>query len=136
MTRRDAASAQNLTGVWDGTYSYGSGTPSVAFVATLIESGTTLTGTTHEPCTIGGSSDEILLATLLGVRQGQAVRFVKTYEGSNPYYGTVHYEGTLNADVTEIEGRWSIPGDGSGAFLMIRPAGASQTIARKSTAKV
>ena len=72
----------------------------------------------------------------LGVRQGQAVRFVKTYEGSNPYYGTVHYEGTLNADVTEIEGRWSIPGDGSGAFLMIRPAGASQTIARKSTAKV
>jgi len=120
MTRRDAASAQNLTGVWDGTYSYGSGTPSVAFVATLIESGTTLTGTTHEPCTIGGSSDEIMLATLLGVRQGQAV----------------HYEGTLNADVTEIEGRWSIPGDGSGAFLMIRPAGASQTIARKSTAKV
>jgi hypothetical protein len=136
MTERDGASTHNLTGVWDGTYSYGSGEPSVAFVATLIESGATLTGTTHEPCIMGGSPDTIMLATLLGSRQGQAIRFVKTYEGNNPYYGTVHYEGTLNADATEIEGRWMIPGHGSGTFLMIRPTGAKQTIVRKSTAKV
>ena len=39
MTERSGESAHNLTGVWDGTYSYGPGIPSVAFVATLIESG-------------------------------------------------------------------------------------------------
>jgi len=136
MTERGDKSAHNLTGVWDGTYSYGPNIPSVTFVATLVESGATLTGTTHEPCTMGGGPDEIMLATLLGSRQGQTVRFVKTYEGNNPHYGTVHYEGTLNADATEIAGRWTIPGHGSGTFLMIRPAGAKQTISRKAAANV
>ena len=40
---------QNLTGVWHGLYTYPGGT-SVAFVATLIEAGSHLNGSTHEPC--------------------------------------------------------------------------------------
>ena len=37
------------------------------------------------------------------------------------------YEGTLNADATEIDGRWSIPRDYlSGKFLMIRSNAAAR----------
>jgi hypothetical protein len=110
-----------LTGVWQGIYSYPPGTqPPVAFTATLIETGNSLSGSVHEPCTIGGSPNEMLFFSLNGSRQGMAVNFVKTYHGTNPYYGTVLYDGAVNDDATEIEGRWRIPGDWSGRFLMIR----------------
>jgi hypothetical protein len=40
---------ENLTGVWQGFYTYPGGIGSVAFGATLIETGSTLSGSTHEP---------------------------------------------------------------------------------------
>jgi hypothetical protein len=114
------AEAQNLTGVWNGLYSYPDGR-SVTFVATLIDSGSTLSGSTHEPCVGGDCPAATLFATLMGSRSGSAVTFRKTYETASPRYGTVNYEGRLNADASEIEGRWTIPGAWSGRFLMIRP---------------
>jgi len=117
---RMQADAQNLTGVWNGLYSYPNGR-SVTFVATLIDSGSTLTGSTHEPCVGGDCPAGTLFATLLGGRSGSAVTFRKTYDGAGPRYGTVNYEGALNADATEIAGRWMIPGVWSGKFMMIRP---------------
>jgi hypothetical protein len=114
------ARAHDLTGVWNGLYSYPDGR-SVAFVATLIESGSTLTGSTHEPCVGGDCPSGTLFASLTGGRAGTSVNFRKTYEGAGPRYGTVNYAGTLNADATEIEGRWAIPGVWSGKFMMIRP---------------
>ena len=112
--------AQDLTGVWNGLYSYPDGR-SVTFVATLIDSGSTLSGSTHEPCVGGDCPAATLFATLMGSRAGSAVTFRKTYEAASLRYGTVNYEGRLNADATEIEGRWTIPGVWSGRFLMIRP---------------
>ena len=123
MTEHTGASARNLTGVWHGIYSYPVARAPVSFVATLIETASAVSGTTHEPCAIGGSPNEILYATLLGSRQDSAIAFVKTYDGANPHYGTVAYEGTLSPDETEIEGRWIVPGNWSGKFLMIRSAG-------------
>jgi hypothetical protein len=114
--------AQNLTGVWQGLYTYPDGL-SVSFVATLIESGSSLTGSTHEVCATGHASGAMLLATLVGSRQGSMVTFRKTYDGSQPDYRVVDYIGTLNAEATEIEGRWIILGVWSGKFLMIRPDG-------------
>jgi hypothetical protein len=111
---------QNLTGVWNGLYSYRDGR-SVTFVATLIDSGSTLSGSTHEPCVGGDCPAGTLFATLTGRRNGGAVTFRKTYEAASPRYGTINYEGRLNADATEIEGRWMIPGVWSGKFMMIRP---------------
>jgi hypothetical protein len=70
-----------------------------------------------------------LYATLLGSRHHRTVAFVKTYDGANPLYGTVAYEGTLSADGTEIEGRWTV-GNWSGKFLMIRSAGKAEAVAR------
>lgn len=125
---RAAPSPKNLTGVWHGLYSYPHKRPAVSFVATLIESGTSLSGTTHERCGGFGGDDQMLYATLLGRRHDHAVAFVKTYDGANPHYGCVAYEGTLSADGTEIEGRWVVPGSWSGKFLMIRPAGNEEAV--------
>ncbi len=114
------ANARDLTGVWNGLYSYADGR-SVTFVATLIEHGSALTGSTHEPCVDRRIRGGTLYATLAGSRDGSAVAFRKTYDGGVPGYGAVDYAGALNADATEIEGRWTIPGAWSGKFLMIRP---------------
>jgi hypothetical protein len=122
--------AASLTGIWHGIYCYPISRAPVSFVATLIETVSTVSGTTHEPCTMGGAPNETLYATLLGHRQGSAVAFVKTYDGANPFYGTVAYEGRLSPDGTEIEGRWTVPGNWSGKFLMIRPAGKAEPVAR------
>ena len=119
----------NLTGVWDGIYSYPSRYGPVSFVAILIESGSCLSGSTHEPFVRGPSGT--LYATLLGSRKGSVVSFAKTCEGGSPYDHAIAYEGTLSADETEIEGRWSIPGDWSGQFLMVRSTGSTASLKRK-----
>jgi len=123
-------SATSLTGIWHGIYSYPNPRAPVSFVATLIETASTVSGTTHEQSSMGGSPNETLYATLLGSRQDSAVAFVKNYDGTNPHYGTVAYEGTLSPDGTEIEGRWIVAGNWSGKFLMIRPAGKTEALAR------
>ncbi len=133
MTERAPANEQSLTGVWHGLYTYPHGCGSVSFVATLIETETWLTGSTHEPRVGGDQPGGMLYATLLGSRNGSAVTFVKTYDaaaGAN--YGTVTYEGTLSGDGTEIEGRWNIPGVWSGKFLMIRSQGTAATLGHKA----
>jgi hypothetical protein len=126
-------SAQNLTGIWHGLYSYLDGRPPVSFVATLIETGTTVSGTTHEANDGQGEPNATLYATLMGRRQGASVGFLKTYDRAGPrYFSAVAYQGMLSGDGTEIEGGWLIPGDSSGKFLMIRPAGKAEAVRRKA----
>jgi hypothetical protein len=47
----------------------------------------------------------------------------------------VHYEGTVNAEATEIDGRWRLPGF-SGAFLMIRAGKVAKAVTTEQRAKV
>lgn len=114
--------AESLTGVWHGLYAGGGARGHVTFVATLLETASFVSGATHEPRAVGGMPGEILIATLMGDRAARAVRFTKSYDVADQDYTTVEYEGTLNADGTEIDGRWTIPGNCSGTFLMIRSA--------------
>lgn len=125
-----------LTGVWNGLYSYSSGL-SVSFVATVIEGGSALSGATYEPNVLGTRPGGTLYALLSGGRQDSAISFVKTYDEAGPrFYAPVSYEGALNSDATEIEGRWRI-GDGtSGKFLMIRSGDQALAVERKRRAKV
>ena len=127
---------RNLTGVWNGLYSYSSGL-SVSFVATVIDSGSALSGATHEPNVLGTRPGSTLTAMLSGGRQATAIAFVKTYdEAGTQYYYPVSYDGVLNGDATEIEGRWRI-GDGTtGKFLMIRSEGKAVAAEQKKRAKV
>jgi hypothetical protein len=107
---------KDLTGIWNGLYTYPDGR-SVAFVATLIESGSSLSGTTHERGLLGNAA----YATVAGSRQASAVSFIKKYAKHRFLYANpVVYEGSLNSDGTEIEGRWTIRKILSGKFLMIR----------------
>jgi hypothetical protein len=95
-----------------------------------------LSGTTHEPDVLGSPSGKTLYALLSGGRHGGTISFVKTYDEAGPhYYYPVHYEGALNGDATEIEGRWRI-GDGTtGKFLMIRSNGKAVAVERKQRAR-
>jgi hypothetical protein len=120
MDQSHSQSSRKLTGVWQGIYSYPQGGPTVPFTATLIEAGNSLSGSVHEPCVMFGNPNEILFATLLGTRCDNAVSFVKSYDGSNPSYSSVNYEGSVSGDANEIEGVWRVPGNWSGKFLMIR----------------
>jgi hypothetical protein len=134
MDQGEAGSNRKLTGVWQGTYTYPSGGPTVPFTATLIEAGHLVSGSVHEPCAMFGNPNEVLFATLHGTRQGSSVGFVKAYDGSNPNYRSVNYEGTVNGDATEIEGRWKVRADWSGRFLMIRSGDQPAEVAEREEA--
>lgn len=126
----------SLTGIWQGLYTYPKSLRHVSFSATLMEAGASVTGSTHELCDHGVHKGQMLYALLDGQRAGSRLSFNKTYEGGLEGFGVVHYEGTISADLTEIEGRWRTSPAWSGTFLMIRQSGRKQAVARKATARV
>ena len=128
--------ANNLTGIWQGLYSYPRAFEPVGFTATLLESGSWLSGSIHEMAREEDGAPVEVYATLLGGRTGQDVHFTKTYDGANGWSHAVAYQGLLSDDATEIEGRWSVPGVWSGKFLMIRPEGRRASILREAFARV
>jgi hypothetical protein len=116
----------SLTGVWDGTFVQ-PGVGAVTFIATLIETGGALSGSVTEPCMTPGCPRSEHNASLAGSRSGCAVSFIKRYDPPGYGYDAVVYEGSVNADATEIDGRWRIPGI-SGTFLMIRSGKPAQAV--------
>jgi len=120
----DQPSAKNLTGIWQGLYTYPYEYDAVPFGATLIETPGWLTGSTQEICSIGPDTGALLCATLEGHRLDQTVSFIKTYDGSADNYRTVHYQGTITADGNEIEGIWRVTPRWRGRFLMVRSGSA------------
>lgn len=134
MTEPCRAEKRNLTGVWNGLYTYRDG-HATSFVATLIEFGRSLYGTTHEPSATGGAG-AMLLASLAGARSDSAVTFTKTYERPDALHRSpIRYEGALNGEGTEIEGRWTIMHFWSGKFLMVRSSGQEVKAERKAHAR-
>lgn len=132
MAGQGEETSQNLTGVWNGRYFYPRELAPVSFVATLIETATSLTWMTHEPAATGIAR----YATLQGQRDGNAVSFVKTYDNAGPNVDPIDYSGILNGDATEIAGTWRILGSWSGKFLMIRSPGKVAAVARKVAERV
>ena len=126
---------EDLTGIWQGLYSYGGLGHEIGFTATLLESGGAVFGTTHEfdPALAPTSLD----ASVNGNRAGQRVSFTKTYEAEGEAFHPIAYEGVLSGDGTEVEGAWAIPGVGalSGRFLMSRPQRTERAEWAKRTVK-
>jgi hypothetical protein len=131
-----SAPSQNLTGVWHGLYSYIAYREPVYFVATLIDTGSFLSGTTHESEVGETGAPLTLFASVEGVKTGTQVHFTKVYDGSGGWDHAVAYEGVLNGDATEIEGSWRINAEAFGRFLMIRSRGATEQVARKRFVEV
>ena len=125
----------SLTGAWDGTYTQ-PGVGIVTFLATLIESGGALGGSVTEPCATPGCPLSTHNASIAGHRSGSAVSFIKRYEPPGYGYNTVSYEGTVNADATEIDGRWRLPGTTtSGTFLMVRSTQPAESVETEEQAR-
>ena len=122
----------SLTGVWDGTFTHRRGI--VTFLATLIESGGALAGNVTEPCTNPACPLSTHNASITGHRSASAVSFVKRYEPPGYGYGTVSYEGTVNAEATEIDGRWRLPRT-SGTFLMVRSTRPAEAVVTEEQTK-
>lgn len=122
---------QCLTGIWHGLYSYPAALEPVYFVATLLDAGSSLHGSTHEAAIGRTGAPLTVMASLVGGREGGTVHFLKTYDGTGDWRHAVAYAGALSARGAEIEGQWSIPGDWSGRFLMMRSAGATEAAVRK-----
>jgi hypothetical protein len=129
MASGDAA--HDLSGQWRGRFNYPTALEPVAFEATLTETAGWLTGATREVMARRNALGRTLTATLQGRRSGSSVKFLKLYDVVVAGYDNVAYEGQVNAEGTEIDGRWTVPGAWSGTFLMIR-AEATATSRRKA----
>jgi hypothetical protein len=124
----------DLTGVWDGTFMQ-PGVGMITFTATLVETGGALSGRVTEPCMMAKCPISTHQAAIAGHRAGSAVSFVKRYEPAGFGYASVAYEGAVNEEATEIDGRWRLPG-ASGQFLMIRAGRTAEAVTTERRAKV
>ncbi|MCP3402420.1 hypothetical protein [Bradyrhizobium sp. CCGB20] len=126
--------SDDLSGIWDGSYIQ-PGVGMITFTATLAEINGALGGSVTEPCMMPGCPLSTHNASIAGHRSGSAVSFVKHYEPPGYGYDSVTYEGTVNAEATEIDGRWHLPGH-SGSFLMIRSSKPAQAVTTEQRAKI
>lgn len=126
----------DVSGRWHGFYSYAGGAQSCAFAAELREHGGDIVGITFEVAHFGPTPGATLSASVEGRRIGRAVDFAKTYDEVALAHYSIHYAGTLAEGGLEIEGRWSIPGETSGTFLMVRDGGAEAEQERQAADEV
>jgi hypothetical protein len=130
----EGAADYDLSGQWSGIYSYPSLYPPNTFEATIRDSGGLLIGEISQPGEFFEPPGTIQHAVIEGNREGSTLAFIKIYDDlARP---TPHYQGTIQPGGDEIEGEWTIPGNWSGTFLMIRGAKASAAIERKVSEKV
>ena len=125
---------RDLSGRWNGIYNYPSRFPPNTFEATIRDTGGAIAGEISQPGEFFEPAGTVQHAMIEGRREGSLVTFVKYYDDlSRP---TPHYRGTIQPGGDEIEGEWTIPGDWSGTFLMVRAAGKSEATERKVDAEV
>lgn len=136
MTASGKAGGLDLSGSWHGLYSYPRTKAPVHFEASLNETDGWLLGTICETGTVGAAAGLTISASLQGRRTERTVTFLKMYDGSFRGYDSVRYVGVVSEDGTEIEGRWTVPGSWSGAFLMIRARGIAAPVSEEVGAKV
>lgn len=120
MEDPDQSPDVDLSGPWQGLYSYPRLREPVPFSALLKEADGWIDGSIEEIGEAGEARGRVLSATVQGRRNGRAITFLKLYDGGLRGYDSVHYQGEVSPDGVEIEGRWVIAGVWSGQFLMIR----------------
>jgi hypothetical protein len=130
----DDAAEHDLSGQWSGIYSYPRLYPPNMFEAEIRETGGLITGVISQPGEFFEPRGTVRHAVIEGSREGSTLSFIKIYDDlARP---TPHYHGIVQPGGDEIEGEWTIPGDWSGTFLMIRGAKAGEAIERKVSEKV
>ena len=131
----------DLTGYWSGEYWYDAGMGSLTqFAAHIQDQGASFEGTTLESADFGRGLRE-LTACITGARDGASVEFVKRYDaGQGVHREPIFYAGTIDADLTFIEGRWLLTEwiyRVTGGFRMKRGSqGAAAAVKRETRAPV
>ena len=114
------AAASDLSGRWDGTFSYPDvpeAGPVTPFLATITDTGGVIRGTVIEPHEFVSSTAH---SSLLGQRIGRSVHFAKTYHAAgDDYRETVLYFGSVCDKGEVISGEWQIE-HWRGPFEMVR----------------
>jgi hypothetical protein len=121
----------DLSGDWIGFYNYDFACPPTEFEASIRDSGGVLTGVTTETFEGPGKARTILQAVIDGRREGVSVHFTKLYDDLELTPDMVVYEGAILPGGDEIEGTWSIAGDGAGTFMMMRKRREGAAVERK-----
>jgi len=119
----------DLTGQWSGIFNYPSLFPPNSFEAAIRDSGGLISGVITQPREVFEGPGPSRQAVIEGSREGSQLRFIKIYDDLDR--PTPHYQGIVQPGGDEIEGEWTIPGDWSGTFLMIRGSRADQAEERR-----
>ena len=121
--------AHDLSGQWSGIFNYPALYPPNQFEATISDVAGRITGVITQPREFFEEAGPPQQAVIDGSHEGTSLTLVKIYDDLDR--PTPHYRGTVQPGGDEIEGEWTIPGDWSGTFLMIRGARAAQAEERK-----
>lgn len=111
----------SLTGSWSGAFRYPGAGGETVFNAQIEETAGAFVGATQEPNDFLDATDSVLHGEIDGFREGRAVTFTKFYNhGHKEARHSIRYEGTVDDNLTRIEGRWIVSSDWSGTFFMVR----------------
>jgi len=110
----------DLSGDWLGFYNYDFPCPPTQFEAAIRDTGGLISGLTTEVFDGPDRLGSVLQAVIEGAREGRTLRFTKIYDDLSLAPDVIHYEGRILGEGDEVEGRWTIPGDNSGTFMMMR----------------
>ena len=124
----------DLSGRWSGIFSYPSLFPPNSFEAEIRDSGGLVTGVITQPREFFEPSGPPRHAMIEGRREGDILTFVKFYDDLDR--PTPHYHGRIQSGGDEVNGEWTIPGDWSGTFIMIRAGGAGETVEEQASEDV
>ena len=124
----------DLSGRWSGIYNYPAHYPPNSFEATIRDTGGLIAGEISQPGEFFEPPGTIQTAVIEGRREGSRLSFVKMYDDLRR--PTPHYHGIIQPGGDEIEGEWTIPGDWSGTFLMVRGPTAKAAEERQVEEKV
>lgn len=105
---------REMSGVWYGRYTSNAGDQDNGFIAVLEEAGGIFSGSISEPDARGG----IRNASVAGRRSSGLIQFVKQYRGR--FSHAVFYEGQVDDQGTEANGKWRIDDGTNGGFSMQR----------------
>ena len=108
----------NLSGRWSGIFNYPSLFPPNTFEAVIQDQGGVIAGVITQPREAFEPPGPSRHAIIEGRRDGSSLTFVKFYDDLDR--ATPHYHGRIQPGGDEVHGEWTIPGDWSGTFIMIR----------------
>jgi hypothetical protein len=124
----------DLSGHWTGMYHYPAHLPPNTFEATIRDNGGLVSGVIVQPTERFEPPNQLQHSVIEGSHDGSTLSFIKVYDDLERV--TVHYHGMILGEGEEVEGQWTIPGDWSGTFFMVRSPEAEEVVSEKISEEI